>query len=100
MTGSDTDRSEHVSILEYNERAADFGRPAGERAFKLGHQRNSHVPCDEKEGFVKIAEAVAIFELPRPMDDDELSEWCETDAAKLALAHWFDEIDPNEVVDS
>jgi hypothetical protein len=91
---------EHVSILEYNEEAPKYSDHAvpGEKVIVSGVRRNTHVPDDDKEGFVKIADAVAIIELYQPITDDEVTEWCNSPAGKLALAHWFDHTDPEEVV--
>ena len=94
----DSERFDHISILEYNENAADYDREPGERVIVAGVQRNQHLRDDEKEGFVHIADAVAIIELYGKITDEEVTEWCNTAAGKLALAHWFDHVDPNEVV--
>ncbi|MFC7216503.1 hypothetical protein ACFQO4_20805 [Saliphagus sp. GCM10025334] len=91
---------EHVSILEYNETAGEFDREPGARVIVSGVQRNQHVRCDERKGFPKIADAVAIIELDRPLTDDEVTEWCNTEVGKLVLAHWFDNVDPNQVISS
>lgn len=88
----------HVTILEYNEAAGDYGRPAGEKVIVSGIERSRHVRDEEAEGFVKIADAVAIIELHTELTDDEVSDWCNSQAGKLALAHWFDHVDPSEVV--
>ncbi len=88
---------EHVSILEYNEKAEQFDAEPGERVIIDGVQRNWTKLCEETEGFVKIADAVAIIELDQPRTSEEINEWCNSEAGKLALAHWFDHIDPNEV---
>ncbi|MFP8891856.1 hypothetical protein ACLI4U_19100 (plasmid) [Natrialbaceae archaeon A-CW2] len=90
---------EYVTITEYNDLAGEYGRPAGERAIVAGHRRNTYVRDDEAEGFVQIGEAVAIIELYRPLTDDEINGWCNSSAGKLALAHWFDHVEPDEVIE-
>ncbi|NUC75033.1 hypothetical protein HTZ84_22470 [Haloterrigena sp. SYSU A558-1] len=97
---SDTEREEtydYVSVLEFNETAERFGREPGKRVIMDGHQPNWHRLCEETEGFVKIGDAVAIIELDHPRTSDEVNEWLNTASGKLALAHWFDHIDPSEV---
>lgn len=91
---------ECVSILEYNENAPKYREEAepGDRVIVGGVQRNTNIHDEEVEGFVEIAEAVAIFELYQPLTDGELNEWCNSNAGKLALAHWFDHFDPEDVV--
>lgn len=94
----ENERFDHVSILEYNEHAADYDREPGKRVVVAGVQRDQHVHDDETGEFVKVAEAVAIIEVYRQLTDDEVTAWCNTAAGKLALAHWFDHVEPNEVV--
>lgn len=88
---------ECISVLEYTEEAADFDKNPGERVIVGGIRRDTHVPDDEKEGFVKIAEAVAVIELHEPIAEDEVTDWCNSEAGKLALSHFFDHTDPMEV---
>lgn len=99
MTSTEETRntSEHITITEYNDVAADYGRPPGERIIRAGIQRNTHVHDDEIEEFVKIGDAVAIIELHSPLANEQVTEWCNSEAGKLALAHWFDHVDPLEV---
>jgi hypothetical protein len=92
------DEVEHVTILEYNETASEYDRPPGEQVILGGVRRNEHVRDDENEEFVKVAEAVAIIELHEPIDEDAVTDWCNSPAGKLALAHWFDHVEPDEVV--
>lgn len=90
---------EAVSIMEYNEKAEgyeDVG--AGERVILGGVRRNTHYYDDEKGDFVKVADAVAIIELHEPIPEEDVTDWCNSPAGKLALAHWFDHTDPEEVV--
>lgn len=93
-----TDEYEHVSVLEYNDTAAEYGKDPGERVIVGGVRRKTAIRDDDKQDFVTIAEAVAIIELHSPITEGEVTEWCNSPAGKLALAHWFDHTDPNEVV--
>lgn len=88
---------EHLSILEYNDRAADYGKEPGERVIANGVRRNTHYRDDDLEDFVKVAEAVAIIELHKPIPEEEVTGWCNSPAGKLALGHWFDHYDPEEI---
>jgi len=98
MSGSSgSDRFEFVSIIEYNETAEEYGKTPGERVIASGHRRNSYIRDEDKRDFVKVADAVAIIELHQPLTDEEVTEWCNSPAGKLALAHWFDHYDPKEV---
>lgn len=92
-----SERFEHITITEYNDAAADYGRTPGEQIIRSGIQRNTHVRDEEIKEFVKIGEAVAIIELPSPLTNEEVTDWCNSEAGKLALAHWFDHVDPLEV---
>lgn len=100
LTTEDVELVEHVSILEYNEDAPDYDDHAtpGGRVVVGGVRRNQHVRDDDKEGFVKVAEAVAIIELHQQIPEDDVTDWCNSPAGKLALAHWFDYVDPEDVV--
>lgn len=93
----DSERFECISIVEYNEAAEKFGKEPGERTILSGVRREVNVPDEKQKGFVKIAEAVAIFELHKPLADDEITEWCNSPAGKLALKHWFDHYELHEV---
>lgn len=93
------ERFTHVSIFEYNETAADYDREPGKRRIAAGVQRDRHVYDEDEGDFVQVADGVAVIELYQPLTDDEITEWCNSPAGKLALAHWFDEIDPDEVVE-
>lgn len=90
---------EHVTIHRYTEAAADHDRTPDELVIAGGVERNGrHVHDDDKQDFVQIAETVAIIELNQARTDDEITEWCNSAVGKLALAHWFDHVDPDEVV--
>lgn len=94
------DTFEHVSILEYTDNAAAFDRTPGDRVIASGHRRNTAVRDDDTGEFVTIATAVAIIELPRPLTDDQVTEWCNSQVGKLALAHWFEHINPETIITS
>lgn len=94
----DGETFDHVSVIEYNEAAEEYGKPPGERVILSDVRRDTHVRDESTGEFVKVGEAVAIIELHTPLTDDEITEWCNTPAGKLALAHWFDHYDPEEVV--
>lgn len=94
----DEDTVEHVSIIEYNEKAAEFDKQPGERVILNGCRRTANVHDDERGCFEQIGEAVAIIELHQPIPESEVTDWCNSSAGKLALAHWFDHTDPEEVV--
>jgi len=98
MSETPTEEVEHVSILRYTEAAADYDRTPGEKVIVGGVRRNQHVRDEDKESFVEVAEEVAIFELHQPIPEENVTEWCNSPAGKLALAHWFDHTDPEEVV--
>lgn len=89
---------EHVSILEFNRLAEDYDKTPGERVIVSGVRRNQHIRDEELKDFVKIADAVAIIELHSEITEDEVNDWCNSPAGKLALAHWFEHLDPEEVV--
>lgn len=91
---------EHVSIMEYNENAAKQGREPGERVIVGGHRRNTHVRDDETEGFVEVAEAVAVIELHEPIPESEVTDWCNSQAGKLALAPFVGDYEAEEVIDT
>lgn len=104
FSGDDGDRPdenemvEHVSILEYTEEAANYDRTPGEKIILGGVRRNQHVRDEEQEGFVEIADGVAVIELYQPIPEENVTEWCNSPAGKLALSHWYDHTDPEEVV--
>lgn len=91
------DMIDHVSILEYNDTAADYGKEPGDRIIANGVRRNTHIRDADLEDFVCIAEAVAIIELHRPIPESEVTDWCNSPAGKLALVHWFDHYDVQEI---
>jgi hypothetical protein len=92
---------EHISILEFNENAPDYYDEAepGDLTVAAGHSRNRHVRDEEKRDFVKVADGVAIIELHQPITGDEVTAWCNSPAGKLVLAHWFEDIEPEEVLE-
>lgn len=89
---TDVDRDEHdaISILEYNEKAEQFGHEAGERVIYSGVTRNIHLRSEEKKDFIKVADNVATVELNQTLTDDEITGWCNTEVGKHVLAHYFD----------
>lgn len=93
-----TGEVEHVSILEYTEEAANYDRVPGEKIIVGGIRRNQHFRDEEKEGFVQVADGVAVIELHQPIPEEDVTEWCNSQAGKLALSHWFDHNEPEEIV--
>jgi len=91
---------EYVSVMEYNENADKQGLEPGERVIVGGHRRNTHVRDDETEGFVEVAEAVAIIELYQPIPEDEVTDWCNSQAGKLALSSFVGNYESEEVIDT
>lgn len=91
---------EYVSVMEYNENAAKQGLEPGERVIVGGHRRNTHLRDDETEGFVEVAEAVAVIELHEPIPEDDVTDWCNSQAGKLALAAFVGDYEPGEVIDT
>lgn len=95
----DPEMVEAVSIMEYNENAEKYDDvQAGDRVILGGVRRDQHKRDDEKQGFVKVADAVAIIELHQPIAESDVTDWCNSPAGKLALAHWFDHTNPEDVV--
>jgi len=70
----------------------------GERFVALGYNTRRHMLDDETEGFVCQAVAIAQIELHRPLDEDELTEWCNSDVGKLALSPFFDGVEEPQIV--
>lgn len=97
-TPSTGEQHECITVVEYNEKAEKHGRTPGELAVHSGIKRRVCYRDEDKEGFVKVGEAVAVIELNQPLRDDEITEWCNTAVGKLVLAHWFDHVDPEDVV--
>jgi hypothetical protein len=95
---AETREVEHVSILEYTEESANYGRTPGEKVILGGVRKNQHVRDEDKESFVEVADGVAVIELHEPIPEDDVTDWCNSQAGKLALSHWFDHTDPEDVV--
>lgn len=95
------DQIEHVTVLEFNEQAKDHVSyaDAGERLIQAGHYPRMSVRTDT-EGFVDVAEAIAIIELPGPLDEAEYEAWIESEAGQLALAHFLDVLEPEKILES
>jgi len=90
---------EHITVVEYNEHIEGHDtHEVGDRAIFNGVDREIHHRDEEKKGFVKVGEAVAIIELNKPMKGCEITEWCNTEVGKLALAHFFDGVEAVEQV--
>lgn len=81
---------ESITILEFTENAERFGSEPGKRVIMNGSCRGLSKLCEETQGVVEYAEAVATIDLFSPLTDDEISEWLDSDVGKHVLAHYFD----------
>lgn len=79
-----------ITVFEQTKQTGDHD--VGDRYVSLGYDTERHILDKDQEDFVAVAVPIAHIELPEPIREDDMTEWCNSDVGKLAMAPFFDGI--------
>lgn len=85
-----------ITVFEQTKETDDHD--VEDRYFSLGHDTQRYIFDEEKEDFVCVAVPLAHIELPEPIKRDDLTEWSNSDVGKLALSHFWDGLEHDQVL--
>lgn len=70
-------------------------RDEGDRFVKLGYGTERHTYDKDRGEFIRVAVPIARIELHEPVDRETFDEWLNSEVAKMALAHYFPDVQPD-----
>jgi hypothetical protein len=87
--------SRYITVFQQT-KETENGQP-GDRFIDHGEVLDRRYKVDEEtEGFIPVAEPLAVIDAGAEIEKDDLGDWCNSHAGKAVLKRFFPSIEPDD----